>query len=233
MKIFIEGGKIKLIITGLILTVFSLSILHVSLRAEPLELLYLLIISVLFCILFIFVITKGGHVIGDRAPTIFFLSIYIVLIFWLGVSKTIPEYRGIIKFEKRQLELIYEGLGNNFDRIQLARLYMNAPDVIERIQPGVHHKGNMIMHEFLKGKISSGEGSDYVEDLYLLAESGFTYSSKGYAYNWYKNAFEFGKKDALKRYEERLLKHGILKEKLLKKQGYLDLAPRDGLEPPT
>lgn len=211
--------KIQIIILILASAICFFSSVYAYFRAEPIVLLSLPLVSLLFSILFLFVtsVIKKKYLSKNGSDSlIVFLVTYIVLVLWLGVYKVMPEYIDINEFENRHLDLIHKSLETEFDKVEFARFYMKAPDVIERIYPGIHHKGNMAMHQFLMKKIQEGKGEDYVDDLFFLAETGFTYTSKGYAYNWYSKAFKFGKQDALKRYDERLAEFGLTREMVLK-----------------
>lgn len=193
-------------ILGLVACV--LSIIHVSLRAKSIELIYIAIISVLVSILFIFImsiIRKSNTLAKGRNPYVVFLFIYILLIIWLALNKTIIEYREIIAFEEARSDLAYGlNLQREGARWDMAKLYQNAPLSIHRIEAGVKHKGTMMMHPLLREKIRQGEGIKYRDDMYELAEVAFLYGKK-FAKKYYEKAYMYGRKDALARYHERML----------------------------
>jgi hypothetical protein len=204
----ISDKNISLVLNLLWFITGILSVLHVSLYGEPILLIYLLVIAILFAILVIFIVSiirKKSDYAKGYIPLLFILGIYVVLISWLGMNKTFPEYKEITVFEYERSDLTYKvnvkRAGANW---ALAILYLHALDSIERIEPHVRHKGAMMMHKLLEEKIEEGQGQSYVDDMYNLAEISFIYTGKEFAHSWYKKAYEFGKSDSLDRYQLRM-----------------------------
>lgn len=204
----------KLKRTWVMLSVFGsiatvLTVYHSLLHPDPLYIFYVIIISLLFTLTTIFIIfetSKSKYNLKHLSKTSVFLCIYIILIIWLGINKTIPEHQEILEFQQKRADLTYWIYKKDFDTYkQLALLYMNASPAIKRIEPSANHFGTKLMKVYLENKIAAGEGSLYSQDMYDLAEAIFVYSSRDLAHVWYQSAYEYGKANALKRYEERMV----------------------------
>jgi len=186
-----------------------LCVVHVSLQAETIALVYLAAITAVLSVITLFImnlIKHNSEYTKGSTPTIVFLCIYILLVTYLGVNKVVPESREIVSFEKKQLDLIYKiSMQENEARRNLAELYLNATTVIERIQPGIHKTGTIMMAEILQDKINKGDGTYHVDSMFELAEIAFLYNDNEFSYAWYKIASEYGRNDALEHYS-RLIK---------------------------
>ncbi len=185
-----------------------LSIVHVAIYGEVLFLLYAFIIAIFFTILTIFVLSvirkKSDYAKGYK-PLIFILGIYLILVSWFGMNKTFPEYQEIATFKKNQSELPYKlGVQRQGVHWDVADLYLTAPKSIDRVEPRVNHKGTMMMHVLLMGKIRDGLEKNYGDDMFELAEIAFSHGRK-FSKQWYERAYMHGRKDALDRYNEKML----------------------------
>jgi hypothetical protein len=198
-------SQIMLLIFGTIAS--GLTVYHSLLEPDPLSVFYIILVSLLLTLLVIvinFSITKNPKNLQYLSKTSIFLCVYIFLIIWLGINKTIPEHQEIIEFQKKRSDFTYWLYKDEYDTVkELAILYMNASPAVERIEPNANHFGTKILRAYLEDQIALGKGSQHSQDMYDLAEATFTYSSRDLAHTWYQHAFEYGKKDALKRYEER------------------------------
>lgn len=194
------------------LVVCILSAVHSALITEPLSLLYLSAVSLFFLILILFLFSffrKNSNLYQANNVLIIYLIIYILLITWLDLNKTLPEYKAISNFEEKRADLIYRlALNERSAENRLASLYLNADDTVNRIEPSVKHKGALMMDLILKEKIEANQGNLYVEDMYQLAEISFANTGPGFALTWYQNAHKYGKKDALQRYDHRMKESG-------------------------
>lgn len=187
---------------------WGLSVLHVSILGEPAWIFYLAIVSFLFAILLIFirsVLRKKSDHAKNEIPLIYTLAVFVLLVIWLGVVKTYPEFREIKDFKIAQSDLAYRlNLSEYKADWRLARLYLDAADSIERIEPGVRHKGALMMHRFLSNKISQGMGNQFKDEMFDLAEVSFVHRGKNFSKEWYEASYQYGRKDALARFEKRL-----------------------------
>ena len=186
-----------------------LTIYHSLLHPDPLAVFYILIISLLFTLVTIFVIFSTSNNINNikSIPKItIFLCYFISIIIWLGINKTIPEHKEIIDFQKKRGDLIYWINKEGLDGMKhLAYLYMDASPAIKRIEPHANHLGTKLMRVYLKKQIDAGRGTQFSNDMYNLPEAAFIYSSRYIAHTWYKFAYQYGRTDALQRYEERMI----------------------------
>ena len=124
---------------------------------------------------------------------------------WLGLNKTIPEYKEIVSFQKDRSDLVYRmGLNENGALYKLAYLYLKAPESVNKVESNVNHKGAIIFGQFLEGKIADGKGPSYYDDMYELAEVSFTSTGHDFAKIWYERAEKYGKDGSIKRFNERL-----------------------------
>ncbi len=182
---------------------------HSLLHPPPLSVFYLCVISLLFTLISVFIIflssQKKTTIENISIPSIF-LCIYTLLIIWLGINKTIPEHQEILNFQAKRADLTYWLYKDEYDTLKaLALLYMNAPPSVERVQPKANHFGTKIMRAYLEKQIKEGKGKRHYQDMYNLAEVAFIYSSRDIALTWYQNAQKYGKVNATKRYDERML----------------------------
>jgi hypothetical protein len=186
-----------------------LTVYHSLLHPDPLSVFYLILISTLFTLVVIFItleISKNKNSLKHLSKTGIFLSIYILLIIWLGINKTIPEHNEILDFQKKRADLTYWIYDGKFDtHKKLAYLYMNASPSISRIEPQANHYGTKILRAYLENQINEGNGPLFAQEMYDLAEATFTYSSRELAHTWYKYAHEYGKAGAIQRYNERMV----------------------------
>lgn len=190
-----------------------LSIAHLSIQGRVQDLIYLLIISIIVAtlVLFIFLtfIKKYYPLLNENKLNLVII-IFILLLTWLDLNKSLPEYKEIRSFEENRSDLVYRmGMKEGDADRKLALLYLNASPVILRIEKSVNHKGAMILSQILEEKIKEGKGKEYVNDIYNLAEVSFTSTGHDFSHYWYKRAFEYGKKNALERFKLRLQEIGI------------------------
>lgn len=188
----------------------ALSVVIASLRAVPIELFYIAIISIFLSILFTFVLSETKKTVFSkgRCRLIIFLCTYVLLLIWLGLSKVIPEYTKITEFEKNRYDLVFKLMTADKDdevqwRLKLARHYLSAPTVIIRNEYFVRYHGAKMMEKLLTEKVEQDLGSEYRHDMFYLADFAF-HSYPDIAKRWYNNAYEAGRLDALERYEQRL-----------------------------
>ena len=185
-----------------------LTIIHVQLYGEVLHLFYVLVVALFFMVLSIFtisVIRKNNSLAKGRSPLLITLLMYILVISWLGAIRTYPEYKEVQAFLDSRSELTFElGVQRKDARWKIARLYMNAPTSLGKIEGEINHKGTMIMHWLLMDKIKKGNGGEFKDDMYELAEVAFPFG-KEFSRSWYERAYEHGRVDAIERYEERML----------------------------
>lgn len=207
---------LMLVVFGTIATL--LTIYHSLLHPHPLHVFYLVSISLLLTIVIVVIavgISKTKISLQHLSKTGIFLSIYIVLITWLAINKTIPEYNEIEAFKKKRIEIIYWHVNNGRAGIrQLSMLYMHAPPAISRIEPAVNHWGTKLMMSYLENQMKNGKDPTYrdgtyklSDDMYELAEALFSYASRESARIWYQHAYEYGRTDAMERYNERTRLH--------------------------
>ena len=192
-----------------------LTVYHSLLRPNPLHIYYVIIASLLITIgvvSVVFITSNNVRTVKSLSKTSIFLSIYILLMIWLAINITIPEYDEIMKFQKKRIELIYwdakKELGGHR---KLALLYMRAKPEISRIEPNANNWGTKLMRVYMLDQMENGPTEHYKkkgysmgDDMYELAEAAFIYSSREIAHTWYKKAFEYGREDALTRYNERI-----------------------------
>ena len=194
------------IVFGTIAT--SLTIYHSLLRPQPLSVFYLIAISFLLTLLIIIIVigtSKTKNSFKDLSEASVFLCIYIALIIWLGINKTIPEHEEIVEFQNQRKVLLYKiHKAKRDSKKQLALLYMNAPSSIKKIEPHANHFGTRILSAHLENEMKAGNGSRHSQDMYDLAEAAFVFSSKAMAHVWYQHAYDHGIENALLRYEERM-----------------------------
>ncbi len=187
----------------------SLTVYHSLLHPAPLSFFAVLLVSALvtlFAIFILFVTTKNIKILSNLPKLSIFLCSYILIITWLGLNKTIPEYEEIKNFQQKISDLIYAIKKHGIAGMKnLGYLYMYAPPSVKRIEPRANHLGTQLMRVFLTKKIEAGEGEKYAEDMYNIAEVAFIYSSRDIAGIWYNHAYKFGQANALKRYEERMV----------------------------
>jgi len=135
-----------------------LTVYHSLLHPDPLSVFYLILISALFTLVVVFIaleISKNKNTLKYLSKTGIFLSIYILLIIWLGINKTIPEYNEITAFKKNRTEILYWHVNKGRAGIrQLSMLYMNATPAISRIEPSVNHWGTKLMMSYLQDQMS-------------------------------------------------------------------------------
>ena len=186
----------------------SLTIYHSLLYPAPLSVFYLLAIALFLTLLIIALViglSKTKNSLRDLSKASIFLSIYIVLIIWLGINKTIPEHEEILQFQKERRSFIYWRYKPEYDtKKELALLYVSASPAIKRIEPNANHFGTTILSAHLENEIAAGNGARHAKDMYTLAEAAFVYSGKELAHTWYQRAYDHGIKNALLRYEERM-----------------------------
>jgi hypothetical protein len=124
---------LMLIVFGSIAT--SLTVYHSLLYPKPLSAFYLVVISFFFTFVVIALVigaSKTQNSLRDLSKTSIFLSIYIVLIIWLGINKTIPEHEEILKFQKERRAFKYWRFNTKYDtKKDLALLYINASPSIK------------------------------------------------------------------------------------------------------
>ena len=190
------------------------SVIHVAFYGDPIFLLYSLIVATLLAILVIFVLSiirKKSDYAKGYTPLVFILGIYLVIVSWIGMNMTFPEYQEIVKFDKLRSELTYKlnvkRGGANMGKVyrwEMAKLYLNAPKSVNKVEASVNHKGTMMMHILLMDKIGQGDGELYSDDMYAVAEVAFTIG-KDFSQEWYERAYEHGREDALRRFRERML----------------------------
>jgi len=190
----------------------AFSVIHVLLYGELKWLFFLFIIATLLAILVIFMISiirKKSDYAKGYLPLLFILGIFIILISWLGMIRTYPEYKEISYFQAQRADLVYRisfrKIKSIFDdySYQLNELYLKAPKSVERLQEGVNQKGAIMMQEYLEDRIQEGRGEEYADEMFELAEIGFLLGTE-FAQRWYQEAYEHGRTDALKRYAERI-----------------------------
>ncbi len=192
-----------------------LTVYHSLLIPDPLSIFYVIIISLLFTLAIIFVIFSTSKNINNLkylSKSSIFLCVYILIIVWLGINKTIPEHEEILEFQTKRIELIYWNTKKEPGGTRaLSLLYMRAKPAIARIEPNANHWGTKLMQVYLEDQINNGAELHYTDgrysladDMYELAEAIFIYSSRDTAHTWYQRAYEYGRKDALERYSERM-----------------------------
>jgi hypothetical protein len=186
----------------------SLTIYHSLLYPDPLWVFYLVVISFFLTLLIIALVigtSKTKNSLRNLSRTSIFLFIYIVLIIWLGINKTIPEHEEILEFQDQRKSFIYWRYKPEYDtKKELALLYMNASPAIRKIEPNANHFGTTILSAYLENEIAAGNGSRHAKDMYSLAEAAFVYSSRDLAHTWYQHAYDHGIKNSLSRYEKRI-----------------------------
>ena len=185
-----------------------LSVTQIYFMANPVSLVYAAIISILISLLLLFIITVNKVTHSQLLYQNFilvFLATYIIVLTWLGLNKTIPEYKEITSFRENRSDFVYKiALGENKSLYKLAHLYLEAPQPVNKIEPNVNHKGAIILGHFLENKIKDGEGRSYYEDMYELAEVSFTSTGHDYSKIWYEQAEKYGKNGAIERFNQRL-----------------------------
>lgn len=196
------------------LTACVLTVFFVSLRPVAIEFLYVALLSVFLCVIFVTGFRKKIGLEKGRFFIMVFLCLYILLTIWLGFIKVIPEYRMITNFESKRSDLIYTIFTLDAEKnkslkfkseLNLARLYLHALEPIERIESTVKHKGAKMMARLLLEKINENKGAEYYDEMFELADSAYEYSGKAFSKTWYKRAFDAGRLDALKRYNQRIM----------------------------
>jgi len=184
------------------------SIAHVALYGELSSLLYSLVIAIFFAVLVVFVLSiirKKSDFAKGFKPLVFILGIYLMLVSWQGINKTFPEYQEIVAFMNNRAQLAYNlNVNRKGARWDMAKLYLSAPESVKRIEVRVGHKGTMMMHLLLMEKVEQGNGEKYSDEMYEVAEVAFSYGKK-FAREWYEKAYEYGREDAIERYNERML----------------------------
>jgi len=193
---------------------FIITFKLVFIYVPPIDIFYIVFVSILFSALFCLVIYETGITILElniKTIIIIFFLIYIVLTVWYYTLKAYPEYNSIVKFRKQRADLIYNIQKNTpplesllaYKR-QLADLYLHADPAVDKFEPNVNLWGVSLMNVFLEEQIKKGNGIQYKEDMYDLAEISFKIANRDLAEGWYKMAFDFGVTKALNRYEERM-----------------------------
>ena len=183
---------------------------HLSFRGELIEILFLAVCAVFISILIISIINEiknDAELINKRNIIIIFLCSYILLTLWLSLMKVIPEYNKIIAFERERSELIDAVMQHNTSltpRLKLAKLYLYASSPIYKIESNLKGKGIRWMKKILLEKINKNEAAKFRDEIFELAEILFAYKNVAPSKIWYKNAFDAGRLDALKRYNERI-----------------------------
>ena len=202
----IKTSHVMVIVFSLIAV--TLTIYHSLLYPAPLAVFYVVLLAAIFTVMFVFLLYMSVKNINNAksvSKTSVFLCIYTLLMIWLGINKTLPEYKEIMDFRKNRDDYVYWLYRSEFDtRRKLALLYLNAPESVDRIEPGVVHLGTKLVKNFLDNEIKAGNGANYSDDMYNLAEVAFIHSSRELAHEWYKKAYEHGKSNALERYQERI-----------------------------
>ncbi len=228
-----SGDKFLWIIVLLGSLASILTVILASLRSNTIEFLYVVLFSAFITLILVseferYLVSKKTHL-----SIIIFINIYIIFIIWLGAVKIIPEYKSIIDFEEKKSLLtlnimIADDKKNEYFKLkaelELAKLYSNAPDPIFRRDKSIRNSGILMLSKTLKKMIE--ENKNYInvtnekdgrinisDDMYILAEAAFMHKSKAFAKEWYKRAYDFGRADALQRYNQ-LMKTWYLGEKL-------------------
>ena len=167
---------------------FTLTLVLVALFIEPLHILYLVLVGVLFSILITQIMYETGVKIIElniKTAILIFILVYILLTIWYGAVKAFPEYESIIEFRKKRADLIYNVQKNAPPleshlayRRQLAELYLHADPAVDKLEPNVNHRGLSLMKVFLEEQIKNGKGKKCKESMYDLAEVAFTLASR-------------------------------------------------------
>ena len=210
---FFKNNHYKIVFTFGI-AALSITVILVKLFIEPLHIIYLVVVSLLFSILITQILYEAGIKIIElniNTAIILFIFIYLLLSIWYCAVKAYPEYINIIEFRKKRVDLIYNIQKNAPPpashlayRRQLAELYMHADPAVEKLEPNVNLQGVSLMRVFLEEQMKEGKGREFKEYMYDLAEVAFTVASRDLAHEWYKLAYDYGVSKALDRYKERM-----------------------------
>ena len=212
LKIFTKNYFVIFLIVEVISFIITFGL--VSIFVEPIDIFYLVFVSILFSALISLVIYETGITILElnlKTTVIIFFLIYIVLSGWYCTVKAYPEYKSIIEFRDKRADLIYNIQKNEppleshiaYKR-QLAELYLHANPAVDKLEPNVNHRGVSLMRVFLEDQINKGNGKIYKEYMYDLAEVAFTVASRDLAREWYQKAYYYGVTTAIERYKERM-----------------------------
>jgi hypothetical protein len=203
------------IVWALCLCAYIITVVSLSMRAMSIEFFYIVIISIFISVVIGFDLKSKIRTDNKNFIPYVFLGSYILLLIWLCFIKVIPEYKDITAFETKRAIIIYEVMitdnktnkRSHFEaKRSLAKLYLHAPDTIERIEPNVNYKGGRMMINLLNEITEKNKAMSLRDDVFDVAEIAFTQMSKKTSKEWYLKAYEAGRLDALKRYNQRIKK---------------------------
>ena len=193
----------------------SFSISNAVLYARPIEFVYLAISSFFIYVLFFSICTEVNNcsLKEKSSRVISFLLTYIFMSIWFMSINVLPDYYHIKEFYQQRDMLVSKLMINNGSGqedksfriiLELANLYLYAPAAVNKVEKEVNRIGGFAVINLLDKKINENNGGEYKNEIYVFAESLFEKDNMHDSKKWFAKAYDAGRSQAKKRYNELL-----------------------------